>query len=58
MQIYLIKNIQIVNEGKIKTSDVLIKNGRIDRIDTRITLKDINYIEINGEGQIFISGCY
>ena len=30
MQIYLIKNIQIVNEGRITTADVLIKNGRIE----------------------------
>ena len=32
MQIYLIKNIQVVNEGTIQASDVLIKNGRIEKI--------------------------
>jgi dihydroorotase len=61
MQIYLIKNIQIVNEGSIKTSDVLIKNGRIERIETRITLPDsyrddTNYTEINGEGKYLFPG--
>jgi dihydroorotase len=56
MQIYLIKDIQIVNEGHIKTADVLVKNGRIDRIDTRITLNDTNYTEINGEGKYLFPG--
>ena len=37
MQIYLIKNIQVVNEGTIRTADVLIKNGRIEKIEPRIT---------------------
>jgi urease alpha subunit len=32
MQNYLIKNVQVVNEGRIITSDVLIKNGRIEKI--------------------------
>ena len=32
MQKYLIKNIQVVNEGHIKTADVLITNGRIEKI--------------------------
>jgi len=31
MSNYLIKNAQIVNEGKTFTSDLLIKNGRIEK---------------------------
>jgi dihydroorotase len=30
MQKYLIKNIQVVNEGEIKIADVLISGGRIE----------------------------
>ena len=47
MQIYLIKNIQVVNEGTIRAADVLIKNGRIEKIEPRITL-DTNAIEVDG----------
>lgn len=57
MQIYLIKNIQIVNEGKIKTADVLIKNGRIEKIESRITQIDTTVTEINGEGKYLFPGC-
>jgi len=56
MQIYLIKNIQVVNEGTIQTADVLIKNGRIEKIDSRITLSDTNVVEINGEGKYLLPG--
>ncbi|MEX0636267.1 MAG: hypothetical protein WD135_05820 [Ferruginibacter sp.] len=50
MQKYLFKNIQIVNEGKIKTADVFIENGLIQRIDDIIQVTE-NVIEINGEGK-------
>jgi dihydroorotase len=56
MQIYLIKNIQIVNEGFLKTSDVLIKDGRIEKIESRIILADTNVTEINGEGNYLLPG--
>lgn len=56
MQIYLIKNIQVVNEGRIQTADVLIKNGRIEKIEPRITLITTNVIEINGEGKYLLPG--
>src|SRR6266536_3020950 len=56
MQIYLIKNIQIVNEGSIKTADVLIKNGRIEKFESRITLIDTDVTEINGEGKYLLPG--
>jgi dihydroorotase len=57
MQKYLIKNIQVVNEGLIKTADVLIENGRIERIQPQITKISSDYIEINGEGKYLFPGC-
>ena len=56
MQIYLIKNIQVVNEGKIQTADLLISNGRIEKIEPRITQTGTNLIEINGEGKFLLPG--
>lgn len=55
MQIYLIKNIQVVNEGRIKATDILIKNGRIEKIETRITV-DKKVIEIDGTGKFLLPG--
>ncbi|ULT42876.1 hypothetical protein KRR40_04820 [Niabella defluvii] len=55
MQIYLFKNIQVVNEGKTETKDVLINNGRIERIDNQIGI-NANAIEINGEGKHLLPG--
>jgi dihydroorotase len=57
MQKYLIKNINIVNEGLIRNGDVLISSGRIERIDTRISRTDGSVIEINGEGKYLLPGC-
>ena len=56
MQIYLIKNIQIVNEGTIQTADVLLKNGRIEKVEPRISLINTNVVEINGEGKYLLPG--
>src|SRR5580765_3798152 len=56
MQIYLIKNIQVVNEGQVKTADVLVKNGRIVKVLPQITLTDKNVTEINGEGKYLFPG--
>ena len=56
MQNYLIRNVQVVNEGVIFTADVLLKNGRIEKITPRITLIDTNVIEINGEGKFLMPG--
>jgi dihydroorotase len=56
MQIYLIKNIQVVNEGQIKTADVLIRNGRIEKVQPQITAAGENYTEINGEGKYLFPG--
>lgn len=55
MQKYLLKNIQVVNEGQIKSTDVLIKNQRIEKIADNIST-DGNVIEINGEGKYLLPG--
>ncbi len=55
MQKYLFKNIQVVNEGKIKAQDILTDGERIERIDSNITVKE-KVIEINGEGKHLLPG--
>lgn len=54
MQKYLIKNIRIVNEGSIQEADLLIHNGRIEKIAPQI---NDTAIEINGEGKYLFPGC-
>lgn len=56
MQNYLIKNVQVVNEGRITVADVLIKNERIEKIGELITEVDSNVTEINGEGKYLLPG--
>ncbi|HVY73567.1 MAG TPA: hypothetical protein VG890_01990, partial [Puia sp.] len=56
MQNYLIKNISIVNEGRVFNSDLLIKDGRIAKIDQVINAKE-KPIEIDGEGLHLLPGC-
>lgn len=46
---FLIKGTSIINEGKIITGDILIRNQRIERIDPAIGVK-FNVQEISGEG--------
>lgn len=53
MQKFLIKNIQIVNEGTIQTADVLITGERIEKIAPQI---DTNAREISGEGKYLFPG--
>lgn len=53
-QKYLIKNIQIVNEGTIKIADVLIAGERIERIDRDIS--ESGAAVINGEGRFLLPG--
>lgn len=55
MQNYLIKNTCIVNEGKRFYGDLLIKQGRIEKIATNISLPE-NCIEIDGSNQYLIPG--
>jgi dihydroorotase len=57
MQKYLIKNIQVVNEGRITAADVLIMNGRIEKVEPGISRIDTKYSEINGEGKYLFPGC-
>ncbi len=57
MQKYLIKNIQVVNEGTINTADVLITNGRIETVLPKITRIKTDVIEIDGEGKYLLPGC-
>lgn len=52
---YLIKNAEIINEGKIFSSDVLIKNGRIEKIAANIQTAE-NIEEIDASGQYLIPG--
>ncbi len=51
----LIKNVQIVNEGKITVSDILIGNKRILKIEQGIDNK-YNAREINGENKYLLPG--
>lgn len=55
MQSYLIKNAQLVNEGLICTSDVLIKNGRIEKIAPSID-PAYQVIEIDASGMFLLPG--
>src|SRR5688572_13511862 len=55
MQNYLIKNIQVVNEGKITASDVLLSGGRIEKIGGMISQAGVT--ELNGEGKYLLPGC-
>ena len=56
MQNYLIKNISIVNEGRTIISDLLIKNGRIEKIAGNISTT-IPVQEMNGENLHLLPGC-
>lgn len=55
MQKYVIKNIQMVNEGSIQTSDILIANERIEKIAPNISVAH-TVKEINGEGKYLMPG--
>ena len=55
MQNYLIKNISLVNEGKTRVADLLIQNGRIEKIADQIS-PAFAVTEINGEGKYLLPG--
>jgi dihydroorotase len=55
MKNYLIKNAQIVNEGKIFFGDVWIKNQRIEKVAPQIA-NTFGAIEIDATGKILIPG--
>ncbi len=52
---YLIKNIQVVNEGKTLAADVLIKDGFIHKIGSQIAVKEA-ITEIDGNGRYLLPG--
>jgi dihydroorotase len=49
MKNYLIKNASVINEGKIIQADILIKNNRIEKVASNISI-DFLIEEINAEG--------
>lgn len=55
MQKYLFKDITVVNEGVIKTMDVLIEGERIERVDPQISVKG-KCEEIIGVGKHLLPG--
>lgn len=54
MSTILIKGALLVNEGKITANDLLVKNDRIERIDSTIDVTADT--EINADGQFLIPG--
>ncbi len=55
MQKYLFKDILVVNEGKIKSTDLLVANGRIEKINSHISVLHAAK-EINGKGRYLLPG--
>jgi dihydroorotase len=55
MQKYLLKQISVVNENKIENKDIYLKNGRIERIDNNINVKE-RVVEISGAGKHLFPG--
>ena len=55
MKQYLIKDTCIINEGKKIYGDVLIKNGKIEKIAAAIETKE-SCLEINGKDQWLLPG--
>jgi dihydroorotase len=56
MQTYLIKNAQIVNEGKIMKGDVLIQGDRIAEVALSISVKNSNTVVIDADGHYLVPG--
>lgn len=52
---YLIKNVQLVNEGKVMAGDVLISNGRIQQIGNSLSPAS-KTVEIDGAGKYLLPG--
>ena len=51
---YLIKGGTIINEGQLKVADILIKNGKIEKIAHNIS--HASAIEVNAEGKYVMPG--
>jgi dihydroorotase len=56
MKRILIRNATLVNEGSIFKSDVMIFNGRIEKIDKNIVTQRQNFDMIDAEGMYLIPG--
>jgi dihydroorotase len=56
MNTILIKNAQIVNEGKIRRGDLLIEDDRIAEIADHISVKSSNTAVIDADGQYLVPG--
>ena len=54
--ITLLKSGTLVNEGKQVVADILIKNGRIERIGSNIQVEG-NYTEVDLAGKLVLPGC-
>jgi len=52
---YIIKNVSVVNEGSITSTDVLIKNGRIEKLANNINVK-FEATEIDASGKHLLPG--
>lgn len=52
----IIKNARVVNEEKIFSADVLIKNERIEKISSNISVKE-RAVEIDSSGLYLLPGC-
>ncbi|MFM8243476.1 MAG: dihydroorotase [Crocinitomicaceae bacterium] len=56
MKLTVIKNATIINENSKFVSDLLIKEGRIEKIDNNISI-DSNHEVIDAEGLFLLPGC-
>jgi len=56
MKLTVIKNATIINENSKFVSDLLIKEGRIEKIDNNISI-DPNHEVIDAEGLLLLPGC-
>ncbi len=55
MRNYLIKNVSLVNEGRISPADLILKDGRIEKIGVGLQ-PSFAVTEINGEGLHLLPG--
>ena len=52
---YVIRNAKIINEGQIRTSDLLVKGNRIERIDPQFDVK-FKVTELDADGDYLMPG--
>ncbi|HVZ96183.1 MAG TPA: dihydroorotase [Chitinophagaceae bacterium] len=55
MQNYILKDVSIVNEGKIEVKNIYLKKGRIERIDSEFNVKE-KVQEVDGAGKYLLPG--